>query len=240
MCRRRIGRGRGGRQRSAHLLGELVGLALAQHDDVPDGVEPAPGECRAPAAPCAAPPVFHPGRRLFRARLARLGLLFSACGRGLKRVSSTTLQSQVDRMREHRELGSSSLRKETAALDATRPRLCSSAISDRGVWLRILDDLNARLPKENIWITELAPTSGGRIVGEDRAGRSVNAGACIVARRAAVAGATDKKNVPMIDGVFVQRTLSFQSRSSRKSWSIIFGICSARPSSRSIRTDNRK
>ena len=74
-----------------------------------------------------------------------------------------TLQVEVDRMRglENRI---ASLRKESAALDAeTTPLL--RAINDRGAWSRIFDDLNARLPKENIWITELAPTSGGKILG---------------------------------------------------------------------------
>src|SRR4029453_17591203 len=92
-----------------------------------------------------------------------------------------------------------SLRKKTAALDAEAMPLLS-AISDRGVWLRILDDLNARLPKENIWITELAPTSGGRVIGNVAPGatRPSPAGA-IPARGGAGAEAT-----PMIHGVFVR------------------------------------
>jgi len=43
-----------------------------------------------------------------------------------------------------------------------------SAINDRFFWTQILEDLNARLPKEDIWITELVPTSGGKIVGYDQ------------------------------------------------------------------------
>ena len=83
-----------------------------------------------------------------------------------------------------------SLRKEASALDAIATPLLS-VINDRGVWLRILDDLNARLPKENIWITELAPTSVGRIIGETAPAPA----------RDAAPGA---KAVPMIDGVFVR------------------------------------
>ena len=41
-------------------------------------------------------------------------------------------------------------------------------VSDQEAWLRILDDLNARLPKEDIWITELAATSGGKLSGNRR------------------------------------------------------------------------
>ncbi len=109
-----------------------------------------------------------------------------------------TLQVEVDRMRglENRI---ASLRKESAALDAeTTPLL--SAINDRGVWLRILDDLNARLPKENIWITELAPTSGGKILG-GAGSAGVNA---LGYNSTPTSGAGGPKAVPMIDGVFVR------------------------------------
>ena len=79
-----------------------------------------------------------------------------------------------------------------------------SAINDRGVWLRIIDDLNARLPKENIWITELAPTSGGRVVGGAAPGAATTSApvAPPPAQGRAAAG-PGAPNGPMIDGVFV-------------------------------------
>ncbi len=42
-----------------------------------------------------------------------------------------------------------------------------AAINDRFFWVQLLEDLNARLPKEDIWITELVPTSGGQPVDFD-------------------------------------------------------------------------
>ena len=36
-----------------------------------------------------------------------------------------------------------------------------AAINDRSFWPQIIEELNARLPKDNIWITELVATSGG-------------------------------------------------------------------------------
>ena len=90
---------------------------------------------------------------------------------------------------------------EADTLDAAASPLLG-AFSDRGAWLRILDDLNARLPKEDIWITELAPTSGGEIVGRNRCDRSRRRGqphADSPRRRPANA-----RNLPMIDGVFVR------------------------------------
>ena len=109
---------------------------------------------------------------------------------------AATLQEDVDRMHgvENRI---AQLKKETATLDAAALPLLS-AINDRGAWLRIIDDLNARLPKENIWITELAPTSAGRVVGE-----AATAGVGLPGSNNAKPAALGK-NVPMIDGVFVR------------------------------------
>jgi hypothetical protein len=75
-----------------------------------------------------------------------------------------------------------------------------SAISDRGVWLRILEDLNARLPRENIWITELAPTSGGKILG----GTGPAGVSALSSNSTPTSTAGAPKAVPMIDGVFVR------------------------------------
>ena len=96
-----------------------------------------------------------------------------------------------------------SLRKEMGTLDAMATPLLT-VISDRGVWLRILDDLNARLPKEDIWITELAPTSGGKIVGDTAAPGAVAASYNPTPAPARGPLAPGAKTVPMIDGVFIR------------------------------------
>src|SRR5207244_12354707 len=58
------------------------------------------------------------------------------------------------------------LRKQAASLDVVGGPL-ATAINDRFFWVEIVEDLNARLPKEDIWITELVPMSGGKPVGVD-------------------------------------------------------------------------
>ncbi len=58
------------------------------------------------------------------------------------------------------------LRKQAASLDTVGAPL-AAAINDRFFWLEILEDLNARLPKADIWITELIPISGGKPIGVD-------------------------------------------------------------------------
>ncbi len=65
------------------------------------------------------------------------------------------------------------LKKQITALDNTATPLIG-AVDDRNFWPRILDELNARLPESDIWITELAATSGGKLLGapEKRAGQA--------------------------------------------------------------------
>src|SRR5207244_12353661 len=56
------------------------------------------------------------------------------------------------------------LKKQTTALDNVATPLIASA-NDRNFWPEILEDLNTRLPEADIWITELAATSGGKLLG---------------------------------------------------------------------------
>ncbi len=148
---------------SAHLFGELVGLALRSTMACPMELNLRPASVVRRQRLAQRRPFLLLAGACFVLGLLGWGFYFLRLTRVEAQVADT-LQVEVDRMRgmENR-IGN--LRKETAALDAaTTPLL--SAIIDRGIWMRILDDLNARLPRENIWITELAPTSGGRIVGE--------------------------------------------------------------------------
>src|SRR5262249_15572185 len=65
------------------------------------------------------------------------------------------------------------LKKQIAALDNTATPLIG-AVNDRNFWPQILEQLNSRLPPSDIWITELAATSGGKVLGasEKRAAES--------------------------------------------------------------------
>jgi type IV pilus assembly protein PilM len=185
--------------RSAHLLGELVGLALRNTMTCPMELNLRPAVVVRRERLAQRQPSFILAGVCFVIGLLAWGFYFLRVDQIATRVFETA-QIQVARMRSV-ENQLDQLRRETVALDgATTPLL--SAISDRGVWLRILDDLNTRLPEENIWITELAPTSGGRIVGEKGLGAAQAAPASPAINRNP--GVTNKKNVPVIDGVFVR------------------------------------
>jgi type IV pilus assembly protein PilM len=181
---------------SAHLLGELVGLALRSTMTCPMELNLRPANVVRRQQLAQRRPFLVVAGACLVLGLLGWGFYFLRMTRVEARVADT-LQVEVDRMRglENRI---ASLRKETAALDAEATPLLR-AISDRGVWLCILDDLNARLPKENIWITQLAPTSGGRIIGEAAPAARASPAGAILPR--GVAG----PEVPaMIDGVFVR------------------------------------
>ena len=84
------------------------------------------------------------------------------------------LQEKVDAMRRI-ETQMNQVRKQTATLDTESAPLVA-AINERSFWPLVLEDLNTRLPKEDIWITELVPMSGGKPLGPPAA-RSVAAAA---------------------------------------------------------------
>ena len=56
------------------------------------------------------------------------------------------------------------LKKQITALDNVATPLIT-AVNDRNFWPQILEELNTRLPEADIWITELAATSGGKLLG---------------------------------------------------------------------------
>jgi len=56
------------------------------------------------------------------------------------------------------------LKKQITGLDNIATPLIT-AVNDRNFWPQILEQLNSRLPESDIWITELATTSGGKLLG---------------------------------------------------------------------------
>jgi len=86
------------------------------------------------------------------------------------RQSIQTLQQKNDTMRVA-ETRLDTLKKQAGSLDSVAMPLIT-AINDRNFWPEILAEINVRLPEADIWITELAATSGGKLLGapEKRAG----------------------------------------------------------------------
>ena len=186
--------------RSAYLLGELVGLALRSVAVCPMKLNLLPDsvvrrqdlEKRRPFFIAAAACIL----------LALLG--WSAYYTRAAQVAQQTAQAMRQKNDSMRgpEAQLDKLKKQITALDNIATPLIT-AVNDRNFWPQILEDLNTRLPEADIWITELAATSGGKLLGapEKRAGETAPAPTPIVAGSPAKGGAAAGK---VIDGIMVR------------------------------------
>ena len=175
--------------RLSHLLGEPVGLALR-----------AATECAMKLNLC--PPSVVRRKETAKRRpfliTAAACLILSLLGWGVyyaraaqvARRHADRIEEKVGAMRRV-ESQMNALRKQMAALDTESAPLVE-AIKARSFWLHTIEELNARLPPEDIWITELVGTSGGKPLNPPP-------------------GATDSK-APAIDGVLVRGLYLFNPR----------------------------
>ncbi len=151
-------------RRSSHLLGEPVGLALRTTTDClmklnlrpPNVVRRHQMEKRRPFL-IAAAICFVLGLLIWSLSYAQAAQTF--------RRRTEQAQTRIDALRAT-ERKIDALRKKIA-VDESMAAPFIAAINDRGFWIEIIEELNARLPRENIWITELIPISGGKPVDLD-------------------------------------------------------------------------
>ena len=145
--------------RSAHLLGEITGLALRSAVICPMELNLRPRSVVRRQAMERRRPYF-----VLAAACFILGVLAWAAyfwrGAQVEDRATTRLQEKIDLMRRV-ETQMNQVRKETTALDNESTPLVA-AINERSFWPLVLEDLNTRLPREDIWITELVPMSGGK------------------------------------------------------------------------------
>jgi type IV pilus assembly protein PilM len=172
--------------RLAHLLGEPVGLALRMVTNCPMQLNIRPASVERRRRLEEKRPFF-----IAAAACLLLGLFgwtaYYARGAQVIRRATEKIESKVTVMQQtERQLNS--VRQQTAILDNAATPLIA-AINDRSFWPLLLEDLNARLPKEDIWITELVPTSAGKPLSAPDS-------------RTLLAGATAAP--PAIDGVLVR------------------------------------
>jgi type IV pilus assembly protein PilM len=148
--------------RSAYLLGELVGLALRSVSSCPMELNLLPGSVVRKQDLERRRPFFITAAACFI--LALLGWsAYYARAAHVTRLSTQLLQQKIDIMRTA-ETRLDKLKKEAASLDTVAAPLIA-AINDRSFWPEILEELNSHLPEGNIWITKLAATSGGKLIG---------------------------------------------------------------------------
>lgn len=199
--------------RSAHLLGEVVGLALRT-------VTACPMELNLRPASVVRRQTLEKRRLSFAVAaicfvLALLGWSFYYTRAAhVTQRATEHLQEKIDTM--HVAEGRlAKLRQQTVALDSQSGPLID-ALNDRSFWVELVEDLNARLPKEDIWITELIPTSGGKpmTVDEKRANELMAAPTASPAATSLAArrGPSPRSTGPAIDGLLIRGLYLFNPR----------------------------
>jgi len=150
--------------RSAHLLGELVGLALRSVSACPMELNLRPATVLRRQALEKRRPFFMMAAAAVVLALLGWGFYYTRAAQvarfGVEKIGKINAPMQAAEAKIEK------LRKQAASLDTVGAPL-AAAINDRFFWLEILEDLNARLPKADIWITELIPISGGKPIGVD-------------------------------------------------------------------------
>ena len=188
-----------GAKQCAHLFGELVGLALRSVTVCPMELNLLPAiavqrqelEKRRPFFVAAAACILL-GLLGWSAYYTRAAHIAEQSAQAMRQKNDTmhVAEAQLDK-----------LKKQITTLDNVATPLII-AVNDRNFWPQLLEDLNARLPEADIWITELAAISGGKLLGapEKRAGETTappSPSAPSSTARTAAAG-------KMIDGILVR------------------------------------
>ncbi len=148
--------------RSAHLLGELVGLALRSVTTCPMELTLLPASVVRRKELEKRRPFFIAAAACFLLALLGWSAYYTRAAQ-VTRQSTEVLQQKNSTMKAA-EMRLDKLKKDVASLDSIATPLIT-AVNDRNFWPEILEDLNSRLPEADIWITELAATSGGKVVG---------------------------------------------------------------------------
>ncbi len=195
--------------RSTHLLGELVGLALRTATACPMELNLRPEkvtrrhdfEKRRPMLVMAAACVV----------LALLGWAgYYARAARVMHESVNQLQTKIDMM-QAAEGQLAKLKKQTTSLDNVATPLIA-VVDDRSFWVELLGDLNARLPKHDIWITELIPTSDGQPIGENDARATTPLATTEIRATTTQARTRTRPGGPVIDGILIRGLYLFNPK----------------------------
>lgn len=151
---------------SAHLLGETVGLALRAIADCPMELNLRPASVLKRQAAERRRPYLLAAAGCIILTLLGLSAYFQR-GATVLHAGKQIVDAKIDTLRRS-EGRLEAIRKEAANLDKVATPL-TEAINARSFWPLLLDDMNARLPKENIWITELYGLANGRPFAPDAA-----------------------------------------------------------------------
>jgi type IV pilus assembly protein PilM len=150
--------------RAAHTMGELVGLAIRSVAEAPMELNLEPASVTKAKLLARKQPFMI---------LAGLCLLLSLAGSWLYFLRATQVQSQVIAALTPKVAALTAL---AAKFDTTTEQIGAaraaaqpfvSAAQDRDYWVRVINDINSRLPQQYIWVTRFEPVNleNGQIAG---------------------------------------------------------------------------
>src|SRR6266704_1085225 len=156
-------------KQSPYLFGELVGLALRSVTICPMKLNLLPASVVRRQDLEKRQPFFIAAAACILLALLGWSAYYTRAGRVAQQT--TQLIGEKNATMHMAEAQLDKIKKQITALDNVATPLIT-AVNDRNFWPQILEDLNARLPGSDIWITELAAISGGKFLGasEKRAG----------------------------------------------------------------------
>jgi type IV pilus assembly protein PilM len=189
--------------RSAHLLGELVGLALRSVTTCPMELTLLPATVVRRKELEKRRPFFIAATACFLLALLGWSAYYTRAAQ-VTRQTTEALQQKNNTLRAA-ETRLDKLKRDVASLDSIATPLIT-AVNDRNFWPEILEDLNSRLPESDIWITELAATSGGKVLGTAEKRTVEKAPAPVPAAETSPAGRSKTPGTtgPAIDGILVR------------------------------------
>ena len=196
---------------SAHVLGELVGLALRTAIACPMELNLRLASVVKRQELERRRPFFVLAAACFVLGLLGWGAYYTRAAQVTRRITERT-QRKVDTMRAA-EAKIDNLRKQIAAQDAVATPLVDG-VNDRSWWMELLEELNAHLPKEDVWITELIPTSGGKPVGVDEQRAVRLAPSPLLTTASSERGKTAAKTADqgVIDGILIRGLYLFNPK----------------------------
>ena len=185
---------------SAHLLGELVGLALRSVTACPMELSLLPASVVRRQELGRRRPFFIAAAACVVLAMLGWSIYYTRAAQVTRETAELVQQKNVSMRGAETQLDK--LKKQITSLDSVATPLISAA-NDRDFWPQILEDLNARLPEADIWITELGATSGGKLLGagEKRVGETTPATAPPASGPATKTAAAGTKS---IDGILVR------------------------------------
>jgi type IV pilus assembly protein PilM len=188
--------------RSAHLLGEVVGLALRAVASCPMELSLRPATVvRAHEVERRRPFLIGTAVCVIAALLGWSVFYWHAGG--VLRATKQQVDAKVATLRGFQGK-LDGIRKDATTLDNVALPLLN-AVKARSFWPQLLEDLNARLPKENIWITELIPLSNGKpVIGTPASPEGASQATTSTPTPITPARPTGKGGGPAIDGLLIR------------------------------------